>query len=335
MVVLFQESSAMKHRRNAFTLIELLVVIAIIGTLVGLLLPAVQKVREAATRTQCINNLKQLGLALHNYHGANGRLPMSRSTPLAIGQPSTSFSVHSHILPYIEQDVVFYTINFNDLDNAQENLLAFGTTIKTFVCPSDPGLGNPPPGEAATSYRVNEGTSIFYGVPGYPLPSGVPVPNGPFFINKTFTFFDISDGTSNTAMWSEKMIGDFSNGIATQFTDMYGVFGPITDQPSAIAQCQAVQWANLSNQFLSTGGGPWLLGSRTTTVYDHTNLPFTQSCLFPTVGCFTSPANSGHLNGVNVTLCDGSVRFVARTISLSTWQAVGTRNGNDVPGSDW
>jgi prepilin-type N-terminal cleavage/methylation domain-containing protein/prepilin-type processing-associated H-X9-DG protein len=324
----------MRTRRSGFTLIELLVVIAIIAILIGLLLPAVQKVREAASKMSCSNNLKQFGLALHNYYGSMQHLPMARSTPQAIGAPNTSFSVHAQLLPYFEQDNVYNTINFTDFYNAPENRLAEQLTIKTFLCPSDPHPGISAP-LGATNYRANEGASIWYGVPGFPLPSGVPAPNGPFFINLTHTLSDITDGTSNTAAFSEKMLGDFSNAIITPATDMYGVFGPIADQPTAVTACQNVNTSILSNQILSDSGAPWLLGSRTTTCYDHTNLPFTPSCLFPTVGCFTSPANSGHGNGVNVCLCDGSVRFVSSSITLATWQAVGTMNGNDLLGSDW
>ncbi len=327
----------MRTLRKGFTLIELLVVIAIIAILIGLLLPAVQKVREAAARTQCLNNLKQLALALHAYHDARGKLPTSRSTPLAVGQPSTSFSVHAQILPYIEQQNLYNTINFSDLDNAPENKLAYAATVKTFICPSDPGVDQVPAGNGLTNYRVNEGSSVYYGIPGYPLLPNVPQANGPFFINVAYRLTDIADGTSNTAAWSEKKVGDFSNNVATEGTDMFGIFTTPSSQADAINQCTNVAWMTLSNQIESTSGSPWLLGSRSATCYDHSNVPFTHSCLFPApgVGLFTSPANSGHGNGVNLAMCDGSVRFVANGVSLATWSAVGTMNGGEVIGSDF
>jgi prepilin-type N-terminal cleavage/methylation domain-containing protein len=325
----------MSKRRSAFTLIELLVVIAIIAVLVGLLLPAVQKTREAANRMSCQNNLKQMCLALHNYHDAFRAFPMGRSTPKAIGQPNTSFSVHSRLLPFMEQNNVYVTINFSDLDNAPENLLAYGTNIKTFQCPSDSYQHNVPQGTGYTNYRANEGSSIWYGVPGYPFPQNVPQANGPFFINTVFHIADITDGTSNTAAFCEKMVGDYSNAVITRQTDMYGVFVVPASQDDAITKCASVDTTNLANQILSNSGGPWLLGSRTTTTYDHSAPPFALSCLFPLVSCFTSPANSNHLGGVNLSLCDGSVRFVNASISLATWQAVGSMNGGEVLGSDW
>src|SRR3954468_13978334 len=112
------QGAAMRRRRRvpvrrAFTLIELLVVIAIIAVLIGLLLPAVQKVREAAARASCQNNLKQLALALQNYHDATGTFPQSRSTPLEIGQPAVTFSAHARLLPFVEQDAVYKTIDFS------------------------------------------------------------------------------------------------------------------------------------------------------------------------------------------------------------------------------
>ena len=325
----------MSRRRTGFTLIELLVVIAIIAVLVGLLLPAVQKVREAANRMSCQNNLKQLALGMHNYHDAFSSLPMSRSTPGNIGDPSDSYSAQAHVLPFMEQGNVYNTINFQDLDTAPENQVAYADVVKPFLCPSDPYNSLVPQATGVTNYRVNEGSSVFYGIPGRSTQAGAPLANGPFFINVTYRFADITDGLSNTALLSEKMVGDFSNAIATRQTDMYGVFAPEPDQQTAVNQCNAIDWTNLSNQILSTSGAPWIYGSRTTTCYDHSAPPFALSCLFPTVGWFTSPANSGHTGGVNLALCDGSVRFVNASITPATWQAIGSRNGGEVIGSDF
>ena len=154
----------MKRHRSAFTLIELLVVIAIIAVLIALLLPAVQSAREAARRAQCVNNLKQIGLALHNYHDALGCFPMSMGMDSpGFGYPEpVSYSGLSMLLPYMEQSVVFNTINYSILRGDPGNNTAMATSVSSFLCPSDPQQGNLPPGQAGENYHPNSGNTIDY-----------------------------------------------------------------------------------------------------------------------------------------------------------------------------
>src|SRR5262245_53741281 len=185
----------MLRRRSAFTLIELLVVIAIISILIGLLVPAVQKVREAAARLKCSNNLHQLAIAAHSYHDANGALPP--------GRDSHSLSTHAYLLPYVEQDNVFKTINFAlDWDDPA-NAVARAAEVPVFRCPSDPRTATPP-GWAGTNYRACQGSGILWGMPSASGPnSTLPAPNGVFYVNSKTRLPGITDGTSNTAAFSE------------------------------------------------------------------------------------------------------------------------------------
>jgi prepilin-type N-terminal cleavage/methylation domain-containing protein/prepilin-type processing-associated H-X9-DG protein len=204
--------------RRAFTLIELLVVIAIIGTLIGLLLPAVQKVREAASRLSCTNNLKQIGLACHNYHDTNQSFPSGyrASGPYTDGSSDTApgWGWAAFLLPYLEQDNLFRSINLNQPVESPSNAPAVRTVIKTYLCPSDlwppaafavpDGFGSARALAAATSYAACVG--------GDESDADGPTGLGIFYRNSTTRFADVTDGTSTTILVGERAWGN-ANGI--------------------------------------------------------------------------------------------------------------------------
>ena len=215
-------------RRRGFTLIELLVVIAIIAVLIALLLPAVQSAREAARRSQCVNNLKQIGLAMHNYHDVNGALPLGRTLQAGTYRP---FSQQARILGFMEQSNIYNSLNFSLSSYDPSNVTGAATTVNTFLCPSD--VGAPIPAglivagfaSAGVNYRANEGTSVamWYGVDDTAnVNNGIVIaPNGLFHSNNMIRIADIIDGTSNTAAFSEHVLGDFNNAISTDLSDTY------------------------------------------------------------------------------------------------------------------
>ncbi|MCU0704157.1 MAG: DUF1559 domain-containing protein [Fimbriiglobus sp.] len=314
--------------RGGFTLIELLVVIAIIAILIGLLLPAVQKVREAAARMQCSNNLKQFGLAMHSRHDALAALPPARD--------GNNFSAHAYILPYMEQDNVFRQINFTVAYNNAANAGPMAVRIKSFVCPSDPNQSFPT-AWAPTNYRVNQGSWILWGLPtATPPNAGLPGPNGPFFLSSTTRLTDITDGTSNTAMVSEACTGSFNAGVVSPHntfrlgqTTAIGPRYPNTAD-EAYAMCEALTPAQLPLvNGMADVGAPWIYGYHSTTVYFHVGPPNSRSCMYPS-GRIGTAARSMHTGGVNVCLADGSVRFVNNSIALPAWRALGSMNGGEV-----
>ncbi len=317
-------------RRRGFTLIELLVVIAIIGVLIALLLPAVQAAREAARRAQCVNNLKQLGIALHNYHDTVGTLPLGRTTPQQF-----SFSPLARMLPFMEQTTLQSALNFDWGWSDPQNSTVYTTSVSSFLCPSDPQTAIPNQW-GGTNYRSNEGTTVamWQGASDTTnVNAALPPANGLFFALTPIRLADVTDGTSNTAAFSEHIKGDFNNTVATELADTFWPQTYPATADEAVAQCRAMNWRDLAFQRVSDVGAPWAYGYHSTTSYWHSGPPNSRSCMFPPSRIMTT-ATSKHPGGVNVCLADGSVKFVKDTVNILAWRAVGSRNGGEVVSAD-
>lgn len=301
----------MKRRKSGFTLIELLVVIAIIAILIALLLPAVQAAREAARRTQCKNNLKQIGIALHNY------LESHKVFPYGQGGTGNGWSALSMILPHMEQVNIYNQVNFNlafsHVLNDQPRLYE----VNLFRCPSD--FANPQPAAGgAINYWGNKGSSMLWQDINQ---------NGVFFAGgKVIRPQDIRDGMTTTAAFSERILTDGNNGVVSPDSDVFrGPGNPLTED-EAITMCEATDINNLANQFPTLMGAPWMAGRH---AYQHVDVPNRRSCGFPPAKA-TMTASSRHTSGVHMLLCDGSVRFVNDSINRQVWRSIGTRNGKEV-----
>jgi prepilin-type N-terminal cleavage/methylation domain-containing protein/prepilin-type processing-associated H-X9-DG protein len=314
----------MNRHRSGFTLIELLVVIAIIAVLIALLLPAVQSAREAARRIQCVNNLKQIGVALHNYQESRTVLP---GADMVFNV--TELSALANILPYLEQSNVYNSINFDFSYQDPTNTTAMYTVVSGFVCPSDlpdavPALG------AQTNYMANMGSGIVWQSAIGPN-VGMPQPNGVFYGDSATSFAAITDGLSNTTFYSERVLADGNNSIVSPIADVFfsPAFPATPDQ--ALQLCQAVDITNLANQFPLFMGAPWLCGQH---IFLHVSPPNSRSCGFFIALRAEMPPSSHHTGGVNVLFGDGAVKFIKDSVNLPVWRALGTRNGGEVLSAD-
>ncbi len=338
------------RRRSAFTLIELLVVIAIIAILIALLVPAVQKVREAAARIQCTNNLKQLGLACHNYHDANKHLP-----PAFMGAPNGvpaamtyfySWSALAFLNPFLEQTAIYNRMDLSKpmydpatgFNISAANQFAVEQTIGLFLCPSDLGQPVAAPGAygvptlGPTNYAVCLGSGLTTN--GQGSLGCMWNTDGMFMAKNPLRLTDITDGTSNTAMMSESTLGTGDTGTATKPNDPQTYYSYVAmGMAISDANCAGASQYNLQDR----RGYSWAAGELRCASYNHYYLPNA-----PTPDCVTNDlannftsagfrgARSKHTGGVNVALGDGSVRFVADGISLQAWRAASTRAAGDV-----
>jgi prepilin-type N-terminal cleavage/methylation domain-containing protein len=355
----------MFRRRSAFTLIELLVVIAIIGILIALLLPAVQKIRDAAARLQCTNNLKQIGLAAHNYESTNGYLPPGQAD-FAPGAGSSA-SILALILPYMEQGNTYNLFNFNlDVNSAAANDLARKQEVKSYLCPSDPSQGGINYGSGLygrSNYYGNIGTTAIFEGSGDSNRLGifnVTIGTGGKVTTRVH-FTDVTDGTSNTAMFSEVKRSTVNGGNwpvpsgadAYNPTTIYLLpdkdpgwspytpqFGPLFNETSPAAlitgstyRCNSWDYGPTSR--ITYRGWQYYRDIPEMNTYTHTIPPnyVGYDCGNYSITGAHVAARSYHFGGVNVCFTDGSVHFIPNAINFSTWQALGTRAGGEVQDS--
>jgi prepilin-type N-terminal cleavage/methylation domain-containing protein len=319
----------MTAQRRGFTLIELLVVLAMIAILIGLLLPAVQKVREAANRMKCANNLKQLGLAAHHYHDAHEHLPpVIGYYPPASGTFGTCFF---HLLPYLEQDPLFRsalgTVPFPAPDGPTQVYYpgsnnVYSQSVKTFLCPSDPSVG---PNGVVTINNASFGASSY--APNAMVISQWPTP-GP---QGRTAFAAIADGLSNTILHAEKYARCSNTVMAPAFRDggsawAYGGAGAFPWQPPPMTPPRPGFGPGFAIRAFADIGAPDAIGERSRFQVQPT--PFLGNC-DPT------RASTAHGGGIQVGLADGSVRTLAPTMSGKTWWAAVTPREGEVLGSDW
>ncbi|AGA28674.1 DUF1559 family PulG-like putative transporter [Singulisphaera acidiphila] len=357
------------RRRSGFTLIELLVVIAIIAVLIALLLPAVQAAREAARRAQCVNNLKQIGLGLHNYISAQNSFPplagnMWISGPASPGWGNWPLGWAASLMPNMEQQQLANAANYSfGADQVQNYQTVCRARVATFICPSESMGTGPWLASSWMNYCANAG-----GPASMSTWSGVIIPMreeaqktgvGTNYPNncRTIGIESVTDGTSNTVAFSERLVGigpgdvTVTRGSADAKRVTFGPVSTVTADSGGSVQAMAfVQACRSLPATTSTAGqqnNSWIAGavwagSHANTLrfnsYTHVNTPNGISCMAegypPGQAIDAITVGSNHSGGVNACMADGSVRFFKDTVAIPTWWAVGTRAGGEIVSSD-
>ncbi|MDG3006104.1 DUF1559 domain-containing protein [Paludisphaera mucosa] len=349
------------RKPRGFTLIELLVVIAIIAVLIALLLPAVQAAREAARRSQCVNNLKQIGLAFHNYESTHGSFIPSCMYPSPVDNWGWGPSGVLSMLPFIEQGTLWNAYNVGPVaSNATDgfglynkNTTVFNTQVASFLCPSDGAERNVSlcnyVGNYGGPYQLQPFSGTFI-----PTPSKNPDDQWLVGSSATVKMSSITDGTSNTALFSEVLTGVNNAATATPGAmprakrvhfaapGMTNIAATTDAVNAEISACQS-----LPATTTGIGGtrGDWFQAYPfyvNFSNYNHMGSPNSVACASTQAGGNTNgqdvygsaPPTSNHSGGVNMVLSDGSVRFVKDSVSRPAFWALGTRSGGEVISAD-
>jgi len=329
-----------------FTLVEILVVIGIIGLLVGLTVPAVMSAREASRRAECLNHLKQMGIALEGHQTAQGRYPHGIRPDGHLERPSQGtayasgpLSVHVQLLPYLDQPAIYSAVNFAAtiepggpatwLAYHAANSTTFRTAVGVFLCPSDPS--NLAPGN---NYRACMGS-----MPGEGGSQGEPG-SGAFQGLIALNASGITDGLSSTVGLSERLRGSDSTRFDGRRDLWFSGLGELQLRPSSdemLAACSALTVEPV--EFITWSGQSWAAGRYPETLYNHVatpNRPFADcSADHPFGGTpvdisqGTISARSAHPGGVHAAMMDGSVRFVRDAINPTIWRSLATRAGGE------